>query len=95
MKYIDKFLQKWRISVVKPYIPRGSNVLDIGCADGVMFRLLNDRISHGVGIDSGLSAPINTESYTLLPGNFPQDLPPGHKSKYSVITALAVFVGLQ
>lgn len=90
MKYIDKFLQKWRIAVVRPFIPHGSYVLDIGSADGVMFQLLYDRIEYGVGIDHSLSAPIVTESYILLPGNFPQDLTQDTQRPYNIITALAV-----
>jgi len=63
-------------------------LLDIGCADGAMFRLI-PHIGEGVGVDPDLppvtSVPANAK---LLKGFFPQVLPDNRP--FDVITLLAV-----
>ena len=88
MKYIDNLLQDFRISQAKKYISKGSNVLDIGSADGIMFNQLKDIIKEGVGIDPTLSEIVKGENYTLLPGYFPNDL--SEDKSFDAITMLAV-----
>jgi 2-polyprenyl-3-methyl-5-hydroxy-6-metoxy-1,4-benzoquinol methylase len=88
MKPLDKLLQQWRISKARAHIPRGAHVLDIGCADGALFRQLADRIGSGVGIDPTLMSPVSGSNYRLVPGHFPHDLPAW--DTFDAIAALAV-----
>ncbi|HEX2192312.1 MAG TPA: methyltransferase domain-containing protein [Acidimicrobiales bacterium] len=52
MNGLDRYLQKLRIEAALPWVPPGSHVLDVGCADGALFRLGDSRIASGVGIDT-------------------------------------------
>lgn len=51
MKKIDRVLQRYRYSVVEPFVPDKSDVLDIGGFDGSFLLRLRDRINRGVCID--------------------------------------------
>jgi SAM-dependent methyltransferase len=87
MKPLDRLGQRWRIEKARRYVSPGSRVLDVGCADGALFRLLAHRIRDGVGIDP--NAPDNTEPrYRLIRASFPEgvkDLEP-----FDAVVALAV-----
>lgn len=52
----DRILQRWRIRKALPWIPVGSRVLDVGCADGALVRLAGSRIASAVGIDPTATA---------------------------------------
>ncbi len=88
MKAVDRWLQTWRILKARSYIKKGSRVLDVGCADGALFKQLGTLIDEGVGLDPDLEAPIEVEGYRLLPGTFPNDLE--GEGPFDVITMLAV-----
>jgi SAM-dependent methyltransferase len=88
MKLLDRLLRDARIRRARPYVRRGDTVLDVGCADGEMFRRWRGFIGHGVGIDPTLTGKVVTDSYELLPGGFPDAVPPG--ATFDVITMLAV-----
>ena len=75
MKTLDHVLQRWRIAKAQPYIPNGARVLDVGCGDGALFRQLKSYIGQGVGIDPDLDRTVDMKNYTLISGQFPQDLP--------------------
>jgi 2-polyprenyl-3-methyl-5-hydroxy-6-metoxy-1,4-benzoquinol methylase len=51
VKAADRALQRRRIAQAVPWIPAGSHVLDVGCADGALFRQRRSPIRSGVGID--------------------------------------------
>jgi 2-polyprenyl-3-methyl-5-hydroxy-6-metoxy-1,4-benzoquinol methylase len=86
---LDRALQRWRIAKATPYIPKGARVLDVGCADGALFRVLGDRIAGGIGIDPALATESNDGRVRLVRGAFPDDLrADGH---FDAITMLAVF----
>lgn len=89
MTLLDRILQRWRMLRASKYIPPGSRVLDIGCADGVIFEMLKNRISEGIGIDPILDEVITEDRYHLYPGHFPEALP-ATMEKFDVITLLAV-----
>lgn len=89
MTPVDRWLQRWRISKVRPFIPAGARVLDIGCHEGELFRQLSDRLGAGVGIDPQLEEPVVGRGYRLLPGTFPGALATEGAS-FDVITLLAV-----
>jgi len=88
MTFIDKLLQKIRISQAQKFLRKNDSVLDIGSVDGVMFERWKDIISKGLGIDPTLDKTITTDLYTLIPGYFPEACPKGEK--FDVITMLAV-----
>jgi 2-polyprenyl-3-methyl-5-hydroxy-6-metoxy-1,4-benzoquinol methylase len=84
----DRLLQAWRIARAQRYIPHGASVLDIGCADGTLFKVLGSQLKYGIGIDPVLSKVVETERYRLISGIFPEDL--GESESVDVITLLAV-----
>ncbi len=88
MKAIDRLLQRWRIDKAVPYVPQGARVLDIGCGDGRLFRTLDSRIRDGIGIEPLLAGPRHAGRWRLLPGRFPERVPPGEK--FDAITFIAV-----
>jgi len=88
VKTLDRIIQYLRINKTRPYIARGSRVLDIGCADGAMFRQLQSRIQEGVGIDPDLEQSVDQDNFRLIAGQFPEALP--DTRPFDVITILAV-----
>lgn len=88
MKGLDRHLQKRRIQVALPWIPPGAHVLDVGCADGALFRLGRSKIPSGVGIDTRESETWAGEAYERRLGKFPDDLGPG--DKFDAVAMLAV-----
>jgi len=87
MKWLDYRLQWERTRRVVPYVVKGARVLDIACADGALFRVLDDRLSGGVGIDMD-PVPTSTAKYRYIHGSFPSAMPPGEP--FDVVAALAV-----
>lgn len=89
MKYIDRVLQKWRIKKAAAFIKPGDCVLDIGSADGALFRLVG-KLGPSVGIEPHLE----TDQMEPCPGirvyrgHFPAALPV--PMTFDVITFLAV-----
>ena len=88
MKWTDRFLQRWRIRKVLPFIKPGARVLDIGSVDGVLFRQARQLAPDCMGIDPTLAASVKAEKFTLIPGLFPKDMP--SSNPFDVITMLAV-----
>jgi 2-polyprenyl-3-methyl-5-hydroxy-6-metoxy-1,4-benzoquinol methylase len=88
VKPLDKLLQKWRSLKAGPNIPEGSRVLDVGCADGVLYHRYSSRISEYVGIDPILKSSVQRDNYMLIAGKYPEDLP--EQPPFDVITMLAV-----
>jgi SAM-dependent methyltransferase len=90
LKAVDRLLRWWRFAQARPFIPPESRVLDVGCADGALFRYLGARASGGVGVDPTLRRPVDRGSYRLLPRAFPDGL--GNVEdlgSFDVITMLA------
>jgi 2-polyprenyl-3-methyl-5-hydroxy-6-metoxy-1,4-benzoquinol methylase len=87
VKLTDRIIQRWRISKVRRYIPQNGRVLDIGCADGALFRQLRKRIGSGVGVDPELARSNANDRFQLLAGGVPADLAP---SQFDAVTLLAV-----
>jgi len=86
---LDRFIQQMRVRAALPHIPAGARLLDVGCADGHLFRALDGRVSGGVGIDVDAPADGGRGTYRLVRGAFPDDLDdPG---PFDAITMLAVF----
>jgi 2-polyprenyl-3-methyl-5-hydroxy-6-metoxy-1,4-benzoquinol methylase len=88
MKSIDRLLQRWRISEARKFIDPGARILDIGSADGALFRQLKISGAQGMGIDPALKSDANVDGVPLIAGFFPKDLPA--VEPFDVITILAV-----
>ena len=89
LKPLDRFLQSWRMRKAIPHIGRDQVVLDIGSADGALFKRgdVARRIAGGIGIDPD-ATPVQAEHYRLVRGSFPNDLPVDQQ--FGTITMLAV-----
>ena len=88
MKLLDRILQRWRIAKVRPFLPPGTRVLDIGSADGALFQRLPGLAADSLGIDPTLTGEIRVGGRRLLPGFFPGDMP--EVPSFDAITMLAV-----
>jgi 2-polyprenyl-3-methyl-5-hydroxy-6-metoxy-1,4-benzoquinol methylase len=88
VKPLDRYLQRARIKRARTYIGKGDDVLDVGCADGQLFRALHGYMGRGIGIDPSLAVPVTTPDYRLIPGTFPAAVP--EEARVDVITMLAV-----
>ena len=82
-------MQNWRIRKAIPYIGKDQLVLDIGSADGALFKHpdVARRVAGGIGIDPD-AASITTEKFRMVRGSFPDDLPVDQR--FGTITMLAV-----
>jgi 2-polyprenyl-3-methyl-5-hydroxy-6-metoxy-1,4-benzoquinol methylase len=88
MKSIDRLLQRWRISKARQFIKPGARVLDIGSADGALFRQLKISGAQGMGIDPTLKSSADADGVPLIAGFFPKDMPA--VEAFDAITMLAV-----
>jgi 2-polyprenyl-3-methyl-5-hydroxy-6-metoxy-1,4-benzoquinol methylase len=88
LRALDRFLRWWRIRKVRRYIASGANVLDIGCHDGALFRILADRVARGVGLDPLVARSETRGRFRFVAGTFPADL--DTHERFDVITLLAV-----
>lgn len=86
MKWLDRYLQNQRIKKAKDYIPEGSNVLDIGSDDGILFKKVKN-IKSGIGIEPKIEKEIVGDNFRIIKGYFPNDCA---GQKFHVITLLAV-----
>jgi len=85
---LDRLLQRIRVRQAIPQIPAGARLLDVGCADGYLFRALGPRIAGGTGIDPD-AVPAETDRVRIIRGRFPDDLPDA--GPFDAIAMLAVF----
>lgn len=89
MKFLDRFLQNWRINKAVPYVRANDKVLDIGCYDDSLFKKLSTKpISWSIGLDPLLPSDFKTENYILKKGKFPESIP--STESFNCITMLAV-----
>jgi SAM-dependent methyltransferase len=88
--WLDRVGTDWRIRKASKYIERGSRVLDIGCGDGSLFRLMGERFASGVGVDP--HAPSNTgdQRFRFIRESYPcpEELP--EDESFDVIVCLAM-----
>ena len=87
MKALDRWIQRWRIAKVRPYLFEGARVLDIGCADGALFRSVGG-LGEGIGIDPFIEGSTAWDHFQLIRGSFPEDVPADQT--FDAITLLAV-----
>jgi len=87
MTAVDRLLQRWRIAKAAPFIRPGARVLDIGSADGALFKTFSNVDASSIGIDPTLPASTKVGAFRLIAGYFPRDLPSAEP--FDVITMLA------
>lgn len=87
MRWLDTFLQRWRGSVARRWIPHGARVLDVGCHQGEFLRGLGSRLGSGVGLDP-LAADLSTPRWTLIRDRFPPTVP-FPRSSFDAVVMLA------
>lgn len=74
MRKFDRVLQRWRIGKVRPYVPAGARVLDIGSSDGALYECFPD-LDQYVGIEPSLAGDRSLgPNARLIRGIFPRDL---------------------
>jgi SAM-dependent methyltransferase len=88
MKKLDRLLQHMRVRKVLPLIAPGARVLDIGCADGVLYRN-GPRLGRYVGVDPDAPSDGPRDGATFVRGTFPSAAL-GPEDRFDVITLLAV-----
>jgi SAM-dependent methyltransferase len=88
MNAVDRFLQRRRIAKAIPRIPAGGHVLDVGCADGSLFRQASTLIGSGLGIDPDQPSDWPSGPYEFRRGTFPDAL--DGAAGFDAITMLAV-----
>ena len=88
MNSVDRFLQQKRIAEALRWMPAGGHVLDVGCADGALFRQAGSRIKSGIGIDPDEPSDWPPGSYEFRQGRFPDAL--DGADGFDAITMLAV-----
>jgi SAM-dependent methyltransferase len=74
VKLLDRVLQRWRIEKARPYLRPGDRVLDVGSADGALFRAF-PFLRDGVGIDPHIECAGFPPHARPVRGTFPSDLP--------------------
>ena|SRR5688572_12467508 len=88
MKPLDRALQQMRVRMVSPYIKAGARVLDIGCADGILYRKVAPPDLY-VGVDPDAPAAAPSPAVRFIRDVFPtQQLDPAER--FDVITVTAV-----
>lgn len=93
MRLLDKWLQDWRISKIKRWIPAGAKLLDIGCHQGELFEKLQGHIGPSVGIDS-LTQSRHLGPHQIIHYTFAGQLPFA-SATFDVVTLLAVIEHIQ
>jgi ubiquinone/menaquinone biosynthesis C-methylase UbiE len=89
MRKLDLILQKWRHSVAIPFVPQGSDLLDIGGFDGSFLTRVYEKIRSGVCIDPYIEDKRN-DKITFIKARVDSILPFPDDS-FDVITLFAVF----
>jgi 2-polyprenyl-3-methyl-5-hydroxy-6-metoxy-1,4-benzoquinol methylase len=88
MAFLDRYLQKIRFSKVEKFIKPEFKLLDVGSENGDLFDYLNKNVKEYVGIDLK-SEPVTNNNFTLVKGNFPDDLLSTHNN-FDAVVMLAV-----
>ncbi|WP_299224846.1 methyltransferase domain-containing protein [uncultured Psychroserpens sp.] len=89
MKYLDKFLRDWRIKVATQYVRTNDKLLDIGCFDGHLFKLLKIKnIQPSIGLDPLLEETKQRDGHHLVSGTFPSAI--SRDESFDCIIMLAV-----
>jgi ubiquinone/menaquinone biosynthesis C-methylase UbiE len=86
---LEPILRQWRFYRVKPWIPSGATLLDIGCGrSATLLKAVSPHIHQGIGVDFKVQ-PIQTHNIQTLPLKLADELP-FEDSSFDVVTMLAV-----
>lgn len=86
---LEPVLRQWRLYQVKPWIPPGANLLDIGCGRSATFlKAVAPHIHQGVGVDFKVQ-PTQTQNIQTMQIKLAHQLPFANSS-FDVVTMLAV-----
>jgi 2-polyprenyl-3-methyl-5-hydroxy-6-metoxy-1,4-benzoquinol methylase len=88
VKFLDRYLRSARIKRGRQFVQPGDVVIDVGCADGALFKDWQGVIERGIGVDPALTAPEKGPNFELYPGTFPDAVPEGVQA--DLITMFAV-----
>jgi len=88
MKAADRLLQRWRIRRALAWLAPGSDVLDVGSADGEFFARAGGLVRSGVGVDVAPVDHWQGGAAERRRGTFPDALLPGEL--FDAIVMLAV-----
>ncbi len=90
MKWLDRYIRDLRIRQALPFVRDGDRLLDVGCFDLTLLRLVRRRVKSAVGIDP-LATPLTDGNLRvirgLVGGRHVNGLEPG---SFDCITMLAV-----
>jgi len=84
----DRFLSKYRFSMVMEQIPKDSALLDFGCGEGELLHAMEKRIREGVGVDKKIHG-ISRGKITLLNSDLEKRLPL-EDGRFDLVVSLAV-----
>jgi len=88
MRVGDYLLLYWRMQVAARWIPPESRVLDIGCHQGELLKLLDAKIAPSVGLDPLYRANTDSKRHLFFAQKFQESLPFANNS-FDVIVLLA------
>ena len=88
MKWLDYVIRDWRIRKALPHLTEAKVILDIGCGDGELCRILSKRGIVGVGIDACVNETFEALGFEMISGSFPDALP--NEKSFDAISMLAV-----
>jgi len=88
MNGIDRWLQRRRITQALRWVPPGASVLDVGCADGSLFRQARSVIKSGIGVDTDQPSEWPSGPYEFRLGEFPEAV--DASGPYDAVAMLAV-----
>lgn len=87
--FFEKILSQMRFKKVTRLVPKNSDVLDLGCGyHGNLLRILESKISSGVGVDISVTKEIKSQKLRLIQHNLNQTLP-FKNEKFDVVISLA------
>jgi hypothetical protein len=88
MKFLDRYIQRWRMRRALKHLPAELRLIDIGAYHGELFERLGTRLIRGFGVEPLLQEQREATRYTIRPGYFPAVRP--QENGWDAVTMLAV-----